>query len=83
PCRAMEPLLEELSVEYADKFKLEIVDVSLQENRNLAMQHSIQYIPTQIFYDADGKQLYRHTGFYSKQDILNKWKELGYDMNPQ
>ena len=80
PCRAMEPLLEELSVEYAGKFKLEIVDVSLQENRSLAMQHSIQYIPTQIFYDADGKQLFRHTGFYSKQDILNKWKELGYDM---
>ena len=83
PCRAMEPILEELSVEYAGKFIMEIVDVSLQENRSLAIQHSIQYIPTQIFYDADGKQLFRHTGFYSRQDILNKWKELGYDMSPQ
>jgi thioredoxin 1 len=34
-------------------------------------------IPTQIFFDATGKELWRHVGFISKEDILGKWKELG------
>jgi thioredoxin 1 len=34
-------------------------------------------IPTQIFYNAEGKELFRHVGFFGKEDILAKWKELG------
>jgi thioredoxin 1 len=34
-------------------------------------------IPTQIFFDAEGRELFRHTGFLAKEDILAKWKELG------
>ncbi|MEA3392068.1 MAG: thioredoxin family protein, partial [Candidatus Marinimicrobia bacterium] len=83
PCRAMMPFLEELHVEYAHAFKLVKIDTSKPENRAIAIENQIQYIPTQIFYDENGKQLFRHTGFFSKQDILNKWKELGYEMAPK
>ncbi len=83
PCRAMEPILAELSVEYAHAFELVLIDVSKQENQQIAAQNAIQYIPTQLFYDENGKQIFRHTGYYSKQDILNKWKELGYVMSPK
>lgn len=83
PCRAMEPILAELAVEYDHVFELELVDVSLPENRDRSIQNSIQYIPTQIFYDPEGRQIFRHTGYYSKKDILNKWKELGYDISPK
>jgi thioredoxin 1 len=38
-------------------------------------------IPTQIFYDADGNELFRHEGFYAKEDILAKWAELGIDLS--
>jgi thioredoxin 1 len=37
-------------------------------------------IPTQIFYDAGGTELFRHTGFFGKEDILGKWKELGVEL---
>ena len=37
-------------------------------------------MPTQIFYDSSGKELFRHEGFYSKEDILGKWNELGVDL---
>ncbi|MDZ7797738.1 MAG: thioredoxin family protein [Candidatus Marinimicrobia bacterium] len=83
PCRAMEPILEELGNEYSHAFELELVDVSLPENQDRARKKAIQYIPTQIFYDPEGEQIFRHTGYYSKQDILNKWKELGYEMSPE
>ena len=83
PCRAMMPFLEELHVEYAHAFELEKVDVSQAENQQRSRENQIQYIPTQIFYDENGKQLFRHTGFFSKQQILDKWKELGYEMTPK
>ena len=34
-----------------------------------------------IFFDAAGKERFRHEGFFSKQDILAKWKELGVALN--
>ncbi len=81
PCKAMLPILAELHEEYAHAFELVKVDVSKAENQTLAIQNQIQYIPTQIFYDENDKQIFRHTGYYSKQQILDKWKELGYEMS--
>ena len=74
------PMLEELHTEYDHAFELVKIDVSRQENQAISIQNQIQYIPTQIFYDENGKQLFRHTGYFSKDQILSKWKELGYEM---
>jgi len=78
-CKMMEPILEELSEGYADFFKVEFVNVF--ESSESARQAGIRMIPTQIFYDSSGKELYRHTGYFSKDDILAKWKELGVDIS--
>ena len=40
-------------------------------------------IPTQIFYAPDGTELYRHTGFYGREEILGKWQQLGYNLGSQ
>ncbi len=79
PCRMMAPILEELKKEYAGRFEVEFIDVSLRENARFASRYGIRFIPTQIFFDASGKELWRHVGFLGKDDILGKWKELGYD----
>ena len=47
------------------------------KNPDAAKKYSVQIIPTQIFFDAAGKELFRNEGFLSKADILAKWKELG------
>jgi thioredoxin 1 len=78
PCKMMAPILEELKAEYASRLRVEFVDV--RENPAAASEYGIQVIPTQIFYDASGKELFRHEGFISKEDILAKWKELGIDL---
>jgi len=49
----------------------------------LSKAYKIGLIPTQIFFDSAGKELFRHEGFFSKQDILAKWKELGVDLKPE
>ncbi|UCG49303.1 MAG: hypothetical protein JSU94_05865 [Phycisphaerales bacterium] len=78
PCKMMAPILEELKEEYAGRLKVEFIDV--WENPEAGAEYGIKLIPTQIFYDASGKELFRHEGFYSKEDILGKWKELGIDL---
>ena len=78
PCKRMAPILEELKEEYAGKMNVEFIDVWL--NPNAAKPYGIEVIPTQIFYDADGKEVFRHIGFFGKEEILGKWKELGVDL---
>ncbi len=79
PCRMMAPILEELKQEYAGR--MDVVFIDVWENNSAIGQYRISTIPTQIFYDASGKELFRHEGFYSKEDILAKWKELGVSLN--
>jgi thioredoxin 1 len=79
PCKKMAPILAELTKEYAGRFDVEFIDVWLKENEAAAEKHGIKLIPTQIFFGTDGKELWRHEGFLSKEAILGKWKELGYD----
>ncbi len=75
PCKMMAPILEELKKEFAGVLNVDFIDV--WQNPSSAKKYGIQVIPTQIFYDANGKELYRHEGFFAKEDILAKWKELG------
>ena len=75
PCRKMAPILEELKKEYVGKLEVEFIDV--WKTPDEAKKYGINLIPTQIFYDADGKELHRNEGFIGKEDILVKWKELG------
>ena len=79
PCKMMAPILEGLKKEYAGKMNVEFIDVWV--NPDAAKPYGIEVIPTQIFYDADGKELFRHVGFFGKEDILGKWKELGVDIS--
>jgi thioredoxin 1 len=37
-------------------------------------------IPTQIFYGADGRELARHEGFMSREEILAQWKAVGVEL---
>ena len=78
PCKMMAPILEELKTEY--KGRLEVVFIDVWENPDEAKKSGIKIIPTQIFYDASGKELFRHEGFFSKEDILGKWKEFGINL---
>jgi thioredoxin 1 len=80
PCKKLAPILEEMEKEYKGVLLVKFVDVWKQENVAEAKKYKINSIPTQIFFDEKGKELWRHVGFISKEDMLKKWKELGYDL---
>ncbi len=81
PCKMMAPILDELKEEYKGRFNVEFIDV--WKNPDVGKRHGVQSIPTQIFFDAKDQELFRHTGFYSKEDILKKWKELGVELSTE
>jgi len=81
PCKKMAPILRELKSEYVGQFEVEFIDV--WKKPDAARPYKIVLIPTQIFYDAGGKEVFRHEGFFGKEDILAKWKELGVDLGVQ
>lgn len=75
PCKMMAPILEELRAEQAGR--IEVVFIDVWKNKDEAGKYGVKVIPTQIFYAADGRELFRHEGFFAKEEILAKWKELG------
>jgi len=75
PCRQMRPVLKEVGEEYAGKTKVLIIDV--YKYQDLAREHKIQLIPTLVFFDSKGKEVFRHVGVLEKEKIVSKLKEIG------
>jgi len=75
PCKKMAPILDSLREEY--KGRAEITFIDIKENRGAATEHKITLIPTQVFFDTTGKEVYRHIGFYSADSIVTHLKALG------
>lgn len=79
PCKAMAPILAQLRQDFDGQFNVTFIDV--WKDRAAGETYGVRMIPTQIFFDGNGKELFRHTGFYSRDEILAQWKELGYDFH--
>ena len=74
PCKMMASILEELEKEYQGKAAVLFIDV--WENRDQGAKFGLKLIPTQIFYDKNGKETYRHEGFLDKAAISEKLDKL-------
>lgn len=75
PCKKMAPILESLAAEYRGKASVLFIDV--HGNQTTAKRFRVQMIPTQIFFDARGKEVKRHVGFMDKADIVRELNALG------
>lgn len=78
PCKLMAPILEELAETKSDYFEVIFYDV--WEDRSKGQEFGIRAIPTQIFFSARGEELFRHEGYFSRNQILGKWRDLGIDV---
>ena len=78
PCKKMAPILENLTEQYKGSLVVDVIDI--KKNPEAAEPWNIRVIPTQIFLDAQGQELFRHEGFMAHEAILAKWQELGIDL---
>jgi thioredoxin 1 len=75
PCKMMAPILRDLAREYEGKAAVIFIDV--WKNPAPARQTGIRVIPTQIFYDKQGKEVGRHEGFLDRKSIVAAFEKLG------
>lgn len=75
PCKKMAPILDSLREEY--KGRAEIVFIDTRENRKAAGEYKIAFIPTQVFIDTTGKEVFRHVGFFPADSITMQLKSMG------
>jgi len=75
PCKMMVPVLEKVEKKYQGKAAIVFIDV--WKDKEPAKQFGIRAIPTQIFFDKDGKEVHRHEGFMSEADIDRVFKQMG------
>ncbi len=77
PCKMMAPILEKLEAAYRDRAVIAFIDV--WKHRDQAPRFGIRAIPTQVFFDTDGKEVYRHQGFMSEDAIVEQLTRMGVE----
>lgn len=77
PCKKMKPVMDEIEKEYAGQVKVVFHDVWTDEGKPYASQYKIRLIPTQVFLDKDGKEYFRHEGFFPKEELVKILKQKG------
>lgn len=75
PCRAMQPIMKEIAEEFAGQVQVVFYDV--WKDPKPARKYRIRLIPTQVFIDKNGKEFFRHEGFFPKEEILGLLKKKG------
>jgi thioredoxin 1 len=77
PCKAMQPIMKEVAEEYKGQVEVVFHDVWTAKGKIDAMKYKIRVIPTQVFLDKDGKEYYRHEGFFPKDELIKVLKMQG------
>jgi len=75
PCKAMQPIMKEIAETYADRVQVVFYDV--WKDPEPGRKYGIQLIPTQVFIDQKGNEVFRHVGFFPKEEILALLKKHG------
>lgn len=77
PCKMMQPIIKEIEEEYKGQVKVVFYDVWTSEGRPYAQKYAVRMIPTQVFLDNDGKEYFRHEGFFAKDELVKVLKKQG------
>ncbi len=75
PCKMMAPIIEKVRKDFEGRAAIVFLDV--WKDSSHGRRFGIRAIPTQIFFDAEGKEVFRHMGFMDEKSIVAKLYELG------
>jgi len=77
PCKQMQPIMKEIEEEYKGQVKVVFYDVWTAEGKPYIKEFGIRAIPTQVFLDKNGKEYFRHQGFFAKDELVEVLKMQG------
>ena len=75
PCKMMKPVLETLAD--STRGRLNVLIVEVYDHEDLTDEYGIKDIPTQVLFDSQGKELMRHQGYWSPEEIEVELKKVG------
>ena len=81
PCQMMVPILNKIKKNYQEKADIIFIDV--HHNREQALRFGVRVLPTQIFFDANQKEVFRHEGFMGEQEIVSQLTSMGVQPDQQ
>ena len=76
-CKMMAPILERLEKEY--RGKAAIVFINLIDYPEQQYKYKLKALPTQIFFNPAGEEVYRHVGFMGEEDIVAQLNKMGVE----
>ena len=77
PCKAMQPIMKEIASEYKGQVRVVFYDVWTPQGKIDGMRYNIRVIPTQVFLDKNGKEYFRHEGYFTKEELIKVLKMQG------
>jgi thioredoxin 1 len=75
-CREMEKILDAVKGQYGDQVEVRLIYVD--RDKDLARQYKVVLIPTQVFVDASGQEVFRHMGLFPKDELVKKLQALKF-----
>ena len=75
PCKQMQPIMKSIQEKYGKQVKVVFYDVWTEEGAPYGRQYGIEAIPTQVFLDKDGKEYYRHLGYFPEEELIKVLKQ--------
>ena len=81
PCKMMQPIMKEITAEY--KGLVKVIFHDLNKDRQVGQKYGVRVMPTQVFLDKDGREFFRHEGFYPKEELERMLAEKGGVTKPK
>ena len=77
PCQKMQPVMKSIEEKYGREVKVVFHDVWTEAGAPFAKQYGIEAIPTQVFLDMDGKEFFRHVGYFPEEELVKVLQQKG------
>jgi thioredoxin 1 len=76
-CKKMKPILEQLAVDYEGRARIQIIDINDRPDQR--DKYKVELVPTQVFLDAEGREVGRHVGFMPREDLVARLTAMGVE----
>jgi thioredoxin 1 len=77
PCQKMQPVMKSIKEKFGNQVNVIFYDVWTPEGRPFGQKYGIQAIPTQVFLDENGKEFFRHEGYFPEEELVKVLKTKG------
>ncbi len=77
PCQQMQPVMKSIREKYSKQVNVIFYDVWTDAGKPYATKYGIESIPTQVFLDKEGKEYFRHVGYFSEEELIKILNQKG------